>query len=128
MSSLFDLSIKTLTGGDLALSSLKGKVILFVNVASQCGYTKQYTGLEALHNQFKNSGLVVLGLYLLLLFLFLYPALSFVTLTLRTFLLLLHFVAPVTNSGRKNQAQRLRLPNFAAQSILSPSPSLKRLK
>ena len=61
MSSLFDFSADTLTGKALKLSRFKGKVVLVVNTASQCGLTPQYTGLEDLHQRFQARGLAVIG-------------------------------------------------------------------
>jgi glutathione peroxidase len=59
--SLHDLSVRTLEGADQPLAAYKGKVLLVVNVASECGYTPQYEGLEKLHQSYKDNGLVVLG-------------------------------------------------------------------
>ena len=59
--SFYSFSTKTLEGKDLALEEYKGKVALVVNVASQCGYTPQYEGLEKLYGELKDKGLVVLG-------------------------------------------------------------------
>ena len=59
--SIHKISMKTLDGKPLRLSSFKGKAVLVVNVASQCGYTRQYSGLQRLYNQNKAKGLVVLG-------------------------------------------------------------------
>jgi glutathione peroxidase len=60
-SSVFDITVKDIKGTDTRLDSYRGKVLLIVNVASKCGYTRQYTGLEALHAKYKDQGLVVLG-------------------------------------------------------------------
>jgi glutathione peroxidase len=59
--SLYRLKTKTLEGKDADLKDYKGKVTLVVNVASKCGYTPQYTGLEKLHNELKDKGFAVLG-------------------------------------------------------------------
>jgi glutathione peroxidase len=56
-----DFSAKTLDGKDQKLDAWKGKVVLVVNVASKCGFTPQYKGLEAMHRQLKDQGLVVAG-------------------------------------------------------------------
>jgi glutathione peroxidase len=58
---VFSFSMKSIDGIDIPLSSFKGKVLLIVNVASRCGYTPQYEGLESLYRRYKDSGLVVLG-------------------------------------------------------------------
>jgi glutathione peroxidase len=59
--SLFDITVKDIKGQDVSLDAYRGKVLLIVNVASKCGYTKQYTGLETLSAKYKDQGLVVLG-------------------------------------------------------------------
>jgi glutathione peroxidase len=59
--SLFDISMNSIDGKPVALSSYKGKAVLFVNVASQCGYTPQYQGLQSLYAKYKDKGLVVIG-------------------------------------------------------------------
>jgi len=56
-----DLSVATIDGDHVALGAYKGKVVLVVNVASECGYTPQYEGLEKLWQDYKSKGLVVLG-------------------------------------------------------------------
>ena len=59
--SVHALTVRSLDGKDMPLSGLAGKVTLVVNVASECGYTPQYKGLQALHAEMKDKGLVVLG-------------------------------------------------------------------
>lgn len=58
---LYEFEIDGINGKKLDLNDFKGKVVLVVNVASKCGFTKQYNGLQALHEEFKNQGLVILG-------------------------------------------------------------------
>jgi len=53
--------MKKIDGTPVDLASYKGKVVLIVNVASKCGYTNQYTGLQKLYDSYKDKGLVVLG-------------------------------------------------------------------
>ena len=61
MANVHDFSAKTIDGADKALRDYAGKVLLVVNVASQCGLTPQYAGLEELHRSFGSRGLQVLG-------------------------------------------------------------------
>ncbi len=55
------LSARTIDGLEQSLATYAGKTLLVVNVASQCGFTPQYTGLEALWQQYRDRGLVILG-------------------------------------------------------------------
>ncbi|WP_017409538.1 glutathione peroxidase [Aeromonas hydrophila] len=59
--SLPDLILQRLDGTELPLSTLQGQVVLVVNVASRCGFTPQYTGLEALYQELGPEGLMILG-------------------------------------------------------------------
>ncbi|MBL8430602.1 MAG: glutathione peroxidase [Dechloromonas sp.] len=59
--SLYDIPLKTLDGRPLTLGEFKGQVLLLVNVASKCGLTPQYAGLENLFKQYRERGLQVLG-------------------------------------------------------------------
>ena len=59
--SFYDLKTQTLLGKPADLGDFRGKVTLVVNVASYCGYTPQYKGLEALHRELKDKGFAVLG-------------------------------------------------------------------
>lgn len=61
MSTFYDIPIKKITGEETSLSEFKGKVLLVVNVASKCGLTPQYEGLESLYEQYRGQGLVVAG-------------------------------------------------------------------
>jgi len=56
-----DTSLKTIDGEAAALGDFAGQTLLIVNVASQCGFTPQYAGLEALHRRFRARGFAVLG-------------------------------------------------------------------
>ena len=57
----FDFSAETLDGATQSLDQYRGKALLIVNVASKCGFTPQYAGLEKLYREHKDEGLVVLG-------------------------------------------------------------------
>jgi glutathione peroxidase len=57
----YDFSAKSITGEEVSMSTYKGKVVLVVNVASECGFTSQYEGLEKLYETYKDQGLVILG-------------------------------------------------------------------
>jgi glutathione peroxidase len=59
--SLYDITLNTLEGKPQSLAAYKGKVVLVVNVASQCGFTPQYAGLQKLYAEFKDQGFVMLG-------------------------------------------------------------------
>jgi len=59
--SIYDFEVKTIHGEIISMSSFKNKVLLIVNVASKCGFTSQYEGLERLYEKYKNQGLVILG-------------------------------------------------------------------
>lgn len=59
--SIYDIAIKDIDGKDTTLAAYKGKAILIVNVASRCGFTKQYKSLEAVYQKYKDQGFVVLG-------------------------------------------------------------------
>ena len=58
----FELNIKSINGEPLDLNQFDGKAVLLVNVASKCGFTKQYTELQKLYNLYKDKGLVVIGI------------------------------------------------------------------
>jgi glutathione peroxidase len=59
--SVYDFSARNLKGDEQSLADFRGKALLVVNVASRCGFTPQYTGLEALYRKYKDRGFAVLG-------------------------------------------------------------------
>jgi glutathione peroxidase len=61
MANLYDIPVQRITGEAVTLSDYRGKALLIVNVASQCGLTPQYEALEKLYSQFQHTGLVVCG-------------------------------------------------------------------
>ena len=58
---LFSFEVKAKDGKAVSLKQYEGKVVLVVNVASKCGFTPQYTGLEEIYKKFKDRGFVILG-------------------------------------------------------------------
>jgi glutathione peroxidase len=60
-STIHEFTLNSIDGQPTPLAQFKGKVVLIVNVASRCGFTPQYAGLEALYNKYQDRGLVVLG-------------------------------------------------------------------
>jgi len=58
---IYDFDVKSIDGESLSMSRYKGKVLLIVNVASKCGFTPQYEGLEKLYKEHKDKGFMVLG-------------------------------------------------------------------
>ena len=58
---IYDFNVKTIDGQEISMSKYKGKVLLIVNVASKCGFTSQYEGLEKLFEKYKNEDFMVLG-------------------------------------------------------------------
>lgn len=61
MTSVYDFTVKNIDGNDVTLESFKGKVVLIVNVASKCGFTTQYEGLQKIYMEYKDQGFVILG-------------------------------------------------------------------
>ena len=57
----YDLNIKSINGDELNIAEMNGKTILLVNVASNCGFTKQYDELQKLYDDYKDKGLIVIG-------------------------------------------------------------------
>jgi glutathione peroxidase len=58
---LYDFGLRTIDGREQSLADYRGQVLLIVNVASRCGFTPQYAGLEALYREFRSRGFAVLG-------------------------------------------------------------------
>lgn len=61
MSNIYDFSVKTIKGEEQSMSMYKDKVLLIVNVASECGYTPQYEGLEKLYKTYQKQGFEILA-------------------------------------------------------------------
>lgn len=59
--SIYDFSAKSIDGKIVSMKDFEGKVILIVNVASECGFTPQYEGLQSLYEKYKDKGFVILG-------------------------------------------------------------------
>ena len=60
--SVYNFSFKSIDGDNLPLAQFKGRPILLFNSASKCGFTSQYTGLQKIHEQYKDQGLIVIGI------------------------------------------------------------------
>ena len=58
---IYDFTMRSIDGDQVSLGAYKGKVVLLVNVASKCGFTPQYTALEAVYEKYKDRGLVIVG-------------------------------------------------------------------
>ncbi|MCS6984447.1 MAG: glutathione peroxidase [Leptospiraceae bacterium] len=61
MSTVYDFSAKSITGEEISLERYRGKVLLIVNVASRCGFTPQYKGLENIYEKYRDQGFEILG-------------------------------------------------------------------
>ena len=61
MKSIYDFSVKDIDHEEISLEKFKGKTLLIVNVASRCGFTSQYTGLQTLYEKYKDKGLEILA-------------------------------------------------------------------
>lgn len=61
MNSVYDFTLKDIDRKEVSLSQYRGKVVMIVNVASKCGYTPQYTGLQSIYAKYKDRGFVILG-------------------------------------------------------------------
>ncbi len=61
MTSIYDFTMKDIDGNEVKLDAYRGQAALIVNVASRCGYTPQYEGLEAIYKKYKGKGFVILG-------------------------------------------------------------------
>ena len=59
--SIYDFTMKSIDGQSVSLKSYSGKVVMLVNVASKCGFTPQYAGLESLYEKYKDRGFVIVG-------------------------------------------------------------------
>ena len=59
MASIYDYTVRDMSGNDISLADYKGKVLLIVNTATGCGFTPQYEGLEALYDKYKEQGFSV---------------------------------------------------------------------
>lgn len=61
MTDLYGIEVKTIEGKSLKMAEFQGRTLLIVNVASKCGFTNQYTGLEKLYQSYKDKGFLILG-------------------------------------------------------------------